>query len=217
MDEFVGRFNKLTSEEVLKLEFLVAQSLGFEFKVHHPHTALHGFMLDFQVSTYLLALPLVASFVVSREPPPSLTFLFLFRLSLTLPYQSIPSILALPSPSLPQLRSLALTTLSSLALALDLSLIYSPSQIALAAVHYNSPEHSTLYLKTKEESSTNEAGRIISETELGVLEGIIAELRAAETKRSEDEGGKKRLAKVKEVDKRLRSCANPERAVGSAL
>ncbi|KAH8916904.1 cyclin-like protein [Atractiella rhizophila] len=35
-------------EEILKLEFVICQSLGFQFKVHHAHTAAYGLFLDMQ-------------------------------------------------------------------------------------------------------------------------------------------------------------------------
>ncbi|KAL7415381.1 cyclin-like protein [Mrakia frigida] len=169
IDPFVSRFSKLTSDEVLSLEFLVAQSLEFEFKVHHPHTALHGFFLDLQVTA---------------------------------------------SPSLPSLLSSALSTLSALSLPLDLPLIYSPSHIALAAIHFHSPAHTTLYLQSKEDLSN---GKLKADEVLSVLEEIVEQLKEEETRQREDQGGKKRMGKVKEVDRRLRGCGNPERVVGSAL
>lgn len=41
---------KATPEDVLALEFLVSQSLRFEYKVHHAHLAGYGLSLDLQVS-----------------------------------------------------------------------------------------------------------------------------------------------------------------------
>ena len=52
---------------------------------------------------------------------------------------------------------------------------------------------------------------------LSVVEEIVVELREEERKRKGDEGGKLRIGKVKEVDRRLRGCGNPARMVGSAL
>lgn len=52
---------------------------------------------------------------------------------------------------------------------------------------------------------------------LAVVEEIVGELREEERKRKEDEGGKMRIGRVKEVDRRLRGCGNPARIVGSAL
>lgn len=49
--DFVKRFSKFTEDDLLSLEFTLAQSLKFEFLVWHGHKALRGFMLDLQVSS----------------------------------------------------------------------------------------------------------------------------------------------------------------------
>ncbi|GAA5836634.1 hypothetical protein JCM11251_002683 [Rhodosporidiobolus azoricus] len=41
---------KKTPEDILSLEFLVSQSLRFEYKVHHAHLALQGLILDMQTA-----------------------------------------------------------------------------------------------------------------------------------------------------------------------
>lgn len=173
IDHFISRFSKLSADEVLSNEFLIAQSLGFEFKVHHSHIALHGLFLDLQ---------------------------------------SLPDLP--PSPPLASLLTSASHTLSTLALPLDLPLLYTPSQIALGTIHFHSPEHITAYLEHKE---TVSAGKLTAATVLAVVEEIVEELRAEETRLGEDVGGKKRLGRVKEVDRRLRSCGNPEKVAGTAL
>ncbi|KAI8457377.1 cyclin-like protein, partial [Phakopsora pachyrhizi] len=48
IDNFASRIPKTTNDDVLSLEFLVAQSLRFQFKVHHPHLAARGIYLDLQ-------------------------------------------------------------------------------------------------------------------------------------------------------------------------
>ncbi|KAH9466075.1 hypothetical protein MJO29_007749 [Puccinia striiformis f. sp. tritici] len=48
IDSFASRIPKTTNEDVLALEFLVAQSLKFQFKVHHSHLAARGIYLDLQ-------------------------------------------------------------------------------------------------------------------------------------------------------------------------
>jgi len=48
IDSFASRIPKTTNEDVLALEFLVAQSLKFQFKVHHAHLAARGIYLDLQ-------------------------------------------------------------------------------------------------------------------------------------------------------------------------
>lgn len=52
----MSKIPKLTSEDVLEKEFLVAQSLSFEFWVHGADKALRGWTLDMQVSDPCFAL-----------------------------------------------------------------------------------------------------------------------------------------------------------------
>jgi cyclin H len=49
IDNFTSKIPKCTNSDVLSLEFLVAQSLKFQFKVHHADLAGRGMMLDMQV------------------------------------------------------------------------------------------------------------------------------------------------------------------------
>jgi cyclin H len=48
IDTYTSRIPKTTAADVLDLEFLVAQSLSFEFAVWHAHRALWGIFLDIQ-------------------------------------------------------------------------------------------------------------------------------------------------------------------------
>ena len=49
LDVFTSNIPRTSSSDVLDLEFLVAQSLSFEFAVWHVHRALWGLWLDIQV------------------------------------------------------------------------------------------------------------------------------------------------------------------------
>ena len=50
LDSYAAHIPRTEPADVLELEFLVAQSLGFDFAVWHPHRALWGAWLDLQVS-----------------------------------------------------------------------------------------------------------------------------------------------------------------------
>ncbi|GAA5891756.1 hypothetical protein JCM6882_006196 [Rhodosporidiobolus microsporus] len=71
---------KKTPEDILSLEFLVSQSLRFEYKVHHAHLALQGLILDMQtagvdVATLTAAAPKAHAFVrTSRLTPAELIY-----------------------------------------------------------------------------------------------------------------------------------------------
>lgn len=58
LDSYTSRIPKTAPSDVLDLEFLVAQSLGFDFAVWHAHRALWGLWLDIQVCR-----------IASRNPP----------------------------------------------------------------------------------------------------------------------------------------------------
>lgn len=49
LDDYTSHIPKTVPADVLDLEFLVAQSLGFEFAVWHAHRALWGLRLDIEV------------------------------------------------------------------------------------------------------------------------------------------------------------------------
>ena len=49
LDSYTSNIPKTSQSDVLDLEFLVAQSLNFEFAVWHAHRALWGLWLDLQV------------------------------------------------------------------------------------------------------------------------------------------------------------------------
>lgn len=54
IEPFVNGIPKTKTTDVLDLEFLVAQSLRFEFTVWHAHRALWGMWLDSQVRDHFI-------------------------------------------------------------------------------------------------------------------------------------------------------------------
>ncbi|KAK4054194.1 hypothetical protein OIV83_001220 [Microbotryomycetes sp. JL201] len=50
IDSFASKV-KTPTEDILSLEFLVSQSLRFEYKVHHAHLAAGGLLLDMQTAS----------------------------------------------------------------------------------------------------------------------------------------------------------------------
>jgi hypothetical protein len=53
LDDYTSHIPKTVPADVLDLEFLVAQSLGFEFAVWHAHRALWGIRLDMEVRCFV--------------------------------------------------------------------------------------------------------------------------------------------------------------------
>ncbi|KAF8203696.1 cyclin-like protein [Pholiota molesta] len=97
LENYTSHIPKTAASDVLDLEFLVAQSLGFEFAVWHAHRALWGIWLDIQ------NLPNVTQELTSEVYDTALN----------------------------NVRASRLT---------DAELIYTPSQIALAAISLVVPE-----------------------------------------------------------------------------
>lgn len=56
IDSFSSK-TRTTPDDILSLEFLISQSLRFEYKVHHAHLAASGLLLDMQVMSHNLPLP----------------------------------------------------------------------------------------------------------------------------------------------------------------
>lgn len=68
IDDFLRNIPRVGARTILDLEFLVSQSIKFDFAIIHPHRALYGLMLDLQsvetdvqrvLQTYQNALPLL--------------------------------------------------------------------------------------------------------------------------------------------------------------
>ena len=53
LEAYTSNIPKTSPSDVLDLEFLVAQSLDFDFNVWHAHRALWGLYLDFQVCSFI--------------------------------------------------------------------------------------------------------------------------------------------------------------------
>lgn len=172
IDMFVSKLKGFKPADVLDLEFLVAQSLSFEFWVRGADKALRGWSLELQDQA---------------KPPVELI-------------QRV-----LPSA----LESLRWSRYS------DAEFIYTPSQVALACFRIANAElvDSFLEFRYAAASTTEGAGlpygmplddllRLTKE-----IEGVI---RAAGK-------GEFDIKHIKDIDKRLKSCTNPEKIPGTAL
>ncbi|KPV77706.1 uncharacterized protein RHOBADRAFT_51524 [Rhodotorula graminis WP1] len=79
IDTFAAKV-KVLPADILALEFLVSQSLHFEYKVHHAHLALSGLVLDMQTtgvpsSSIASALPRAQAFLrAARLSPAELVY-----------------------------------------------------------------------------------------------------------------------------------------------
>ncbi|KAF9068081.1 cyclin-like protein, partial [Rhodocollybia butyracea] len=172
LDAYTSHIPNTVASDVLDLEFLVAQSLGFEFAVWHAHRALWGICLDIQ----------------SLSDTPS---------------DSTRSQNALYDAAIVHVRAARLT---------DAEFIYTPSQIALACVSLIEPELILAWLASKEAISIPEnrpdvpprpSAAALSEP-LEAIRSMIA-----------NTGKVPNVEAVREVDRRLRTCKNPEKVVGT--
>ncbi|WRT70076.1 uncharacterized protein IL334_007070 [Kwoniella shivajii] len=203
IDQFISKFSKLSPDDILDTEFLVAQSLGFEFWVRGAEKSLRGWSLDLQ-----------------NQPNPPLDVI----------QKSLNEALGYHSTSL----------------FTDSEFIYTPSQIGLACWHLSNKtliedfldyRYSSFVPSNDPSDEARERGsgaqndgegdedvRVDGEEKdhLRTLpyglekERLLAILEEIETLVSH---GKEEidLKKVKTIDKRLKSCTNPEKIPGTAL
>lgn len=182
LESYTSRIPKTAPADVLDLEFLVAQSLGFDFAVWHAHRALWGLWLDVQVG-YAGLHPQERHILTSVE--------------------SLPDI---PMEDLRKAHADALEHIRASRLS-DVELIYTPSQIALACFDLASPALARAWARSKMSSPEASPPSTEADEILAILEPIKATITA--------QGQLPDVEAVREVDKRLKLCKNPEKVVGS--
>ncbi|KAL0951002.1 hypothetical protein HGRIS_007745 [Hohenbuehelia grisea] len=165
LEAYTTNIPRTAPSDVLDLEFLVSQSLNFEFTVWHAHRALWGIVLDVQ----------------SLQPPTD----------------------SAPIPSYPELYEQAIPHIHASRLT-DAEFIYTPSQIALAAVALVEPDLASRWMEAKHVA-------LNSKTALLSLQSTVEAIKAMIT----SSGSPPDVEAVREVDRRLRICKNPEKVVGS--
>ncbi|KAK7463733.1 hypothetical protein VKT23_005670 [Stygiomarasmius scandens] len=164
LEAYTHNIPNTNPSDVLDLEFLVAQSLGFEFSVWHAHRALWGIWLDIQS---LSDVP--ADYAKSQS--------------------------SVYDTALSHVRASRLT---------DAEFIYTPSQIALAAFSLAAPDVAQQWLESKQ---------AVTEAPTKIPPGILESIEAL--KKLIADAGQPETEAVREVDRRLRLCKNPEKVVGS--
>ncbi|OJT11059.1 Cyclin mcs2 [Trametes pubescens] len=157
LESYAAHIPRTVPSDVLDLEFLVAQSLGFDFAVWHPHRALWGIWLDVQ----------------------------------NIPDASIEELSRAYEAAVGHVRAARLT---------DAEFIYTPSQIALACFSIASPTLASAWAHAKFPSSPRPPV-------LEVLDPIKTLILR--------DGSPPDVEAVREVDRRLRLCKNPEKIPGS--
>ncbi|KAG6879743.1 hypothetical protein C0992_012346 [Termitomyces sp. T32_za158] len=162
LETYTTHIPRTAPSDVLDLEFLVAQSLGFEFAVWHAHRALWGIILDMQ--NHLGSLPDHRSLYES-----ALTYVRASRLT-------------------------------------DAELIYTPSQIALAAFALAAPNLAIQWANSKLQTNRTTPAVSIDTFfhQIDLLKSLITSV-----------GYPPDIEAVREVDRRLKLCKNPEKIVGS--
>lgn len=178
LETYTSHIPKTAPSDVLDLEFLVAQSLNFEFTVWHAHRALWGIWLDLQVGISVSSC---------------------YEVNTT---QSLPDVPANVSPStydtaLNYIRASRLT---------DAELLYAPSQIALAAFSLASPELALKWAQSKLSSDATP-----SQLSFDAISPVLVLIKAMIL----NEGHAPDVEAVREVDRRLRICKNPEKVEGT--
>ncbi|KAF8622235.1 hypothetical protein AX15_007175 [Amanita polypyramis BW_CC] len=162
IDAYASHIPKTTPSDVLDLEFLVAQSLGFEFAVWHAHRALWGIWLDLQNLPDTVQLPM-----------------------------------SVYDTALSHVRASRL---------MDIEFIYTPSQIGLAALSLAEPEAAAKWIETKVSADASDA-----ELSAARLKSVIETIQSLIL----SSGKPPDVESVREVDRRLRICKNPEKVPGT--
>ncbi|KAG9314491.1 cyclin-like protein [Chiua virens] len=161
LDSYTSNIPRTSPSDVLDLEFLVAQSLSFEFAVWHSHRALWGLWLDLQSLS-----------CVSEDQRPKDVY----------------------EIALKHVRNSRFT---------DAELVYAPSQIALAALSLASPPLAQKWLDSKLSGASDASPETIK--------SAVDEIKTMIT----HTGNPPDVEGVREVDRRLKLCKNPEKVVGS--
>ncbi|TFK41017.1 cyclin-like protein [Crucibulum laeve] len=161
LETYTTHIPKTVASDILDLEFLVAQSLGFEFAVWHAHRALWGIWLDIQ----------------------------------NLPDNSSSVSPDIYDSALKHVRASRLT---------DAELIYTPSQIAFAAMALAAPELASAWSHLK-----------IAPKDSELLFPSFQDLTDAIKALIISDGQPPNIESVREVDRRLRLCKNPEKVPGT--
>ncbi|KAJ7357162.1 cyclin-like protein [Mycena albidolilacea] len=162
LEAYTNNIPKTDPSDVLDLEFLVAQSLGFEFAVWHAHRALWGIWLDLQTVP-------------------------------TAPRDRATTQSEIYDAALRHVRASRLS---------DAELIYTPSQIALAALSMASAQLATEWAESKFPSGSLSLSTL--QSTLGSIKTLI-----------EAASHPVDVERVRGVDLRLKLCKNPEKVVGS--
>ena len=160
----------------------MAQSLGFEFAVWHSHRALWGIWLDLQVSYSLMCFADVSLLIYFHQSLPNCP----------------PDTREIYDKALGHVRASRLT---------DAELIYTPSQIAFAALSLVVPDLAIQW-STSKMQHVSSPSHLSADTLPIVIDGIKSLITSA--------GHPPNLEAVREVDRRLKLCKNPEKVVGSS-
>lgn len=158
LEAYTKSIPKTAPSDVLDLEFLVAQSLGFEFAIWHAHRALWGQWLDLQSLSH------------AGESNAQDVF----------------------DAAMTHLRASRLT---------DAELVFSPSQIAFACLSLSSPDLMTRWCSSKLQDASSRT----------TLENTVEQIKHMITSR----GQVPPVEEVREIDRRLTLCKNPEKIPGS--
>jgi len=180
IDTFSSRV-KTPPTDILSLEFLVSQSLRFEYKVHHAHLALNGILLDLQVRS-LTSLP--HSHLLPRLHPLS---------TKTIPEIDPSTISSSASKAQSHLRTSRHTSLE---------LLYTPSQIALSCLSLSSPSlaHSYLLSKTSKPTQTQKVEVEKMERLLNEVGAVVKESKGIDKERVKDIDKRLKWARNPEKD-----------------
>jgi cyclin H len=196
LKSFVSKLPKTTADDVVAPEFLLTQGLRFTFEVRHPQRGLEGgFMELLAISTGTHQSP-----QASQESAKSLQ-------QEMLGLEPVKGHAKAKSPADIKTRiqiahGKAKDLLKTSALLTDVYLLYTPSQIWLAAFTMADEPLARFYLRSKFPKPDDVPPQLIS-----TVEGCVELLRASPSVKPEGA----EAAELARIHKKLHRCRNPEK------
>ncbi|KAF2024904.1 cyclin-like protein [Setomelanomma holmii] len=202
LDEFVANFGKVTREQILAPEYIVAQGLRFHLEVKHPFRGLKGAHLE------IMGIAL-GSYEGPNKIDEGMTSADLQARMLKLPSKSGRPV-AMSAKDMEQRVNAAYVhasnTLKKVAILTDAYFLYTPSQIWLAA-HLLADEPLTLFhISLKVSASSLTCTKLVS-----TIRSCAALLSSHHTYAPNPERDAKHRAEVKRLIEKLKSCRDPDK------
>ena len=213
LETFSSKLPKQPSpEEILAPEFVVAVGLRWNFEIKHPFRGLEGCIMELMKvaegnyhTPPLPPLPQPTPSLASNSPLPSAAE-WQDRLHNLPPPPTSPSTTTIPKPRIERAHGKSRAILSGPALLTDVYFLYTPPQIALAAIYLIDSPLASFFLDL---TLPHTYQSTLKSTLLTTVQSCADELRTGG-----DPGApisKEELDEAMRIDRKLWCCRNPEK------